>query len=375
MMRVYSETEGTVKSLEAVVDKALADGKAKCLMIMACDDNGYTKESIDDFLLRLPVSVFGGVFPLVFHGRVPLSKGSVVISMEEEARVDFIPGMSRSDMDFEEVLDEMVQDDDQLQTLMILVDGLSSRIGAFIDALYAVFGLEINYIGGGAGSLSLQQKPCIITNEGLKQDGAVVAALTARSGIGVSHGWTTVSGPYKVTESRGNVIETLDWRPAFEVYREVVEAHSGTKFISRPFFDIAQSYPFGIAKMGTERVVRDPITLDGDRNLICVGEVPVGDYVDILHGQPKTLIEAAGLALTKARRDLPESVRPGLGLIMDCASRMLFLDDAFEDELVAMVPEETLFAGACSLGEIANSGKDYLEFYNKTAVVGFLEDA
>jgi hypothetical protein len=29
--------------------------------------------------------------------------------------------------------------------------------------------------------------------------------------------------------------------------------------------------------------------------------------------------------------------------------------------------------GACSIGEIANNRKDYLEFYNKTSVVMLLE--
>jgi len=193
------------------------------------------------------------------------------------------------------------------------------------------------------------------------------------SGVGVSHGWTTISGPYKVTEAERNVIKSLDWKPAFEVYREVVEAHSNTPFMSLPFFDIAKSYPFGIAKLGTERVVRDPHTLDGDRNLICVGEVSEGSYVDILHAEPHDLIRAAGMALDKAKKDYSAETAPGLGFVIDCVSRVLFLEDEFVSELEAVVVPEVEFVGVCSMGEIANSGQDYLEFFNKTAVVAFLE--
>ena len=187
--------------------------------------------------------------------------------MEREVEVHYIPGMSDPKADFEDIMDEAVGDNDDLKTLMVFVDGLSQRIAAFIDALYAIFGLEINYIGAGAGSLSLKQKPCLITNNGLMEDGAVLASLSIESGVGVSHGWTPISDPYKVTESERNVIKSLDWHPAFDVYKSVVEAHSGTPFASKPFFDIAQAYPFGIAKMGSERVVRDPLALDDDQNL------------------------------------------------------------------------------------------------------------
>jgi hypothetical protein len=45
------------------------------------------------------------------------------------------------------------------------------------------------------------------------------------------------------------------------------------------------------------------------------------------------------------------------------------LEDSFQEELKAVkTPNKALF-GALTLGEVANSGSDYLEFYNKTAVV------
>jgi hypothetical protein len=254
--------------------------------------------------------------------------------------------------------------------MFIFVDGLSTGIGGLIEVLFNQFGLEINYIGGGAGSLTLRNQPCIISNLGLLQDSAVLALTELPSSIGVAHGWKPISDAFKVTEAKGNRIITLDWRPAFEVYREVVEKHSGLSFHLMPFFDIAKAYPFGIAKLDAEMVVRDPMQEDLGE-LVCVGEVPQGAFVHILYGRPDTVIEAAGHALKLAQLDYAGG-KPGLMLFVDCISRVLFLGEDFHQEINAVASEEIPMVGALTLGEIANNGREYLEFYNKTSVIGLL---
>jgi hypothetical protein len=53
---------------------------------------------------------------------------------------------------------------------------------------------------------------------------------------------------------------------------------------------------------------------------------------------------------------------------------VLFLEDKFSQEINAVWSADQPLVGACTIGEIANSGSDYLEFYNKTSVVAILED-
>lgn len=371
-MEIFVDDSGTLKGFARIADEALASG-AKSLLVMSCDDNGFDAESLAPVLKDLPVPVFGGIFPMLLHERRQLEKGTIIVGMEQPAAVHYIEGLSDPDVDYEAILDEIIGDDDTIKTLLLFVDGLSTRIAAFVDALYTIFGLELNYVGGGAGSLSLQQKPCVITNEGLKTDGVVLAAFPMASGVGVSHGWKTVSGPYKVTEVERNIVKSLDWRPAFEVYREVVEEHEKTPFQTDNFFDIAKAYPFGIARMESERVVRDILSLDDDNNLVCVVELPAGVYVDILHAESEDLIKAAQQAHARALANFPKD-NAGIELFIDCISRVLFLQELFSKEISAVTPPGPPMVGACTIGEIANSGSDYLEFYNKTSVVAFLED-
>ena len=364
---------GTVDELRMMIAE-LEDDRAVCsILIFACDANGFSPDELDPLLRQTDLTVFGGVFPeIIYHGK-NYGQGTLVIGLSQRPEILVIPGLSDPDVDYEAVIDELHDASLSTQTMFVWVDGLSSRISALIESLFIIFGLEQNYIGGGAGSLSFEQKPCLFTNEGLVEDCAVLALTNIESGIGVSHGWASISGPYKVTEADSNVIRTLDWEPAFDVYQRVVNDTSDVSVTHDNFFELAKGYPFGIGRMGAEYIVRDPIVVDEDGSLVCVGEVPVESYVDILSGSLDSLVSASNNARRLAEEVYTSSSVEPLIVFIDCISRVLFLQDDFEQELAAVYHEGDRMVGALTLGEIANSGRDYLEFYNKTSVVGILD--
>ena len=364
---------GTVEEAAGLLTSVCQHESVRSVLMLACDENRFTPETLDPVLRGMEVPVFGGVFPQIVYETDCLSRGCIVAGLSHEADVHVIRGLSDETADFEAILeDHPVRPD--VQTLFVFVDGLSTRLSALIDGLFNIVGMEHRYIGGGAGSLSFVQKPCLLTRDGMVQDGAVFAAVNAECSVGVSHGWTEIGGPFQVTESCRNVIRTLDWRPAFRVYRDVVEGHSGQFFTEQNFFDLSKRYPFGISRLDAETVVRDPLRTDPDGSLVCVGEVPQECYVHILTGNTNSLVQAAREAMetgTQAFRRKPEF---GTTLFIDCISRALFLEDQFAQELEAVHNRPMPLIGALTLGEIANNGQTYLEFYNKTSVVGILED-
>ncbi|MFC1653187.1 FIST N-terminal domain-containing protein [Planctomycetota bacterium] len=234
-MLIEVDRSGSVAALTALFNQMSDDSQVKSILVLACDDNGYTPETLDPILAKLSKPVFGGIFPEIIAGHEKLSTGCIVAGLHHDASVQVIPGLSDSRVDYESLIDDTQQQSDP-RTLFICVDGFGERIGTLIYDLFNVYGLEFNYIGGGAGSLSFERKPCVFTPEGLLEDAAVLAMLALDSGVGVSHGWSDVAGPFKVTESEGNVIKTLDWKPAFRLYREVVEAHASQQFTDDNFF-------------------------------------------------------------------------------------------------------------------------------------------
>lgn len=372
-MIIQLDRTGTVSGFSRMLDEMLTHPEIRGLFILACDANNFSPEAVNEVLQKASVPLFGGIFPEIIHGLEKLHQGTIIAGLSVAPNVQVIPQLSDMTIEYDDMLDEKIPEIGNTNTMFVLVDGLAKRISALIDSLFNVFGLELNYIGGGAGSLSFKQAPCLFSNKGLLQDSALLALCDIESGIGVQHGWKSVSGPFKVTAVDRNIIKTLDWEPAFDVYHSVVEQVSGRTFRGDNFFEISKGYPLGINKLEAEKIVRDPIALGDDGALVCVGEVPEECYIDILSGDTASLVHAAGEAL---QRSLKGFRRPGehrTTLFIDCISRVLFLEDAFQQELEAVCKNDIPLFGALTLGEIANSGKEYLEFYNKTAVVAALQ--
>jgi len=372
-MIIKADSSGSLESLERMIDEVSSSKTSEGLMILSCDANGFVPGDIDAILKNVSIPLFGGIFPAVIHDGELLEKGSIVVGMSGLVQTKFVPELSNEAIDYEVFLDDEHAASRSGRTMLVFVDGFSKRITTFIESLFNVFGLHINYVGGGAGSLSMEPKPCLLTNSGMVGDGAVIAIFDLESGVGVAHGWKLLKGPFQVTGSDRNVIVTLDWKPAFDIYREVVETHTGIEFTDNNFFELAKAHPFGISRMESEQIVRDPIRVGADRSLVCVGEVPEGSFVSILRGDEASIVDAAGKALALGRRAFPPQREVGLYLFMDCISRVLFLGDGFQKELNELSGREHPLVGACTIGEIANCGTEYLEFYNKTAVVAILE--
>ena len=372
-MQVFSEETGSLEGFARVLEQAANAPGAQALMVLAADANGHTPANTDPVLRAQRLPVFGGVFPQLIVGPKRLMRGTVVVALSKPVRPWVVRGLGAGVSSLDEAVEPVLDLSLRPATVLVFVDGFARRLSALLRSLFGVHGLEANFLGGGAGSLSLRPQPCVITPEGLLQDVAVVVQWPVFSGVGVAHGWEVIAEPLQVTRASHNIVHELNHRPALEVYRALVGPHAGRDVGVEGFFDVAKAYPFGIRKLGAEVVVRDPLQALDDGSLVCVGEVPPLALVHVLHGRRDSLLAAAALARDRARQSLPAEAGPAQAMmVIDCISRCLFLGEDFDDELAALdLPGLPRF-GALTLGEIANTGRDYLEFYNKTAVVGLL---
>jgi len=367
MADIIFDPTGSIESFSNKIN--ILSAKNESVMILACDANGFKKELIDPILLKHTISMIGGIFPSVIYNNKKYDQGTVFIGLNEKIQINIIKDVSQKNYDN---LDADMEEqrggfDESVKTMFVFMDGLTRHIGKCVRVLFDNYGLDINYIGGGSGSLSFEQKPSILTNHGLLQDAFVYAYSKRRSSIGVNHGWKSISGPYQVTKSEATIIKELDYMPAFDVYKNIVDQYSSTAIDKNNFFNIAKSFPFGINTLSNENIVRNPIILTGSQ-LVCVGNVEEGNYVNILQGSRDSLLKAAKSAADISQKNM--NFENDFTLFIDCISRVLFLGEDFCDEIKAVYKENTSLVGALTFGEIANDGSAYLEFFNKTSVVG-----
>jgi hypothetical protein len=367
---IFTDTTGSDNNLFQNIHAAIALG-AKSLLVLACDANGFTPAQLDARLQALSIPIFGGIFPEIIADKRKLTHGSVVCGLPVTAHINVITELSKPDADYFLQTKHLITAFPDGATLITLVDGLSKRISSLLECLYEALGTNHKYVGGGAGSLSFVQKPCLFSNRGLLMDCAQIIALDLPINIGIEHGWHKFAGPFFVTGAYDNTITTLDYRPAFEVYQEVVEADSGKRFSDTEFFDLAKAYPFGLDRLKGDVVVRDPLFPKGNA-LVCVGEVPANHIIYILKGEAENLLEASRQCADTAIRTQTPAI---LALLFDCISRTLFLQERFAEEIGnirSRLPEDVPLVEALSLGEIADTGNTCLEFFNKTIVLGIL---
>jgi hypothetical protein len=370
-MILDEDRSGTREGFEAALTRVAAHSDVHSLLVLAADGNDHTPANTDAILQRVGKPVYGGVFPALVSGREHFTRGTIVIGTRKPLRATIVRGLSDDTVPLDRQIVDAISSEIEHALLFVFVDGFARRIAGLVRGLFEEFGVENNYIGGGAGSLSMQQKPCLFTNDGMLQDAALLLRLEWPSGVGVAHGWEIVSEPLQVTSAEHTTIKSLDSATAIDAYRGIVEPVAGRPVEAEHFFDVAKGFPFGIRKLDSEVVVRDPLFLTPAGELVCVGEVPEGAFVHVLRGDAARLIDAARSARDLAQRSFPAAHAPRFQFVIDCISRSLFLGDRFGEELAA-IDDGLPMVGALTLGEIANSGRDFLEFYNKTAVVGLI---
>ncbi|UMB54400.1 FIST C-terminal domain-containing protein [Lutibacter sp. A64] len=355
-----------ITSLKYHLTKFENDTNVKSVLFFMADKQRYTESEIDLILKDIKKPIIGGIFPeLIFKGQKKKT-GVLLIPLQFELKTQII-NLSDSS---ESILNQLeITQKNSITTsssLFVFYDALSENKSNFIETLFNFFGVNPTYIGGGAGSLNFNSFPCIISNKGLHKNAAIIGWSKTKIAIGATHGWRSISTPLKVTKTNKNEIIDINWKPAFEIYKEIVELHSNKIFNTTNFFEIAKSYPLGISKIDAEKVVRDPYkTLDN--KLYLIDKVNEGEYIEVLNGNTESLINSAISATEKAFLNSNKKEIKTI-FCLDCISRSLYMEDNFDLELNA-VEQKALTSGILSIGEIANSGESVLEIFNKTIVI------
>jgi len=350
------------------IHKMDTEQEVKSVLILMTDDGVCTPEFMNPILGLFSKPIIGGVFHEIIVNSERKNVGALLLPLNFGLTTQLFTLSDSESQLFGKMESTFSDNIPDKGSIFVFEDAFTVGKTAFVESLFNFFGFNFTFIGAGCGSYAFESFPCVIHNSGVVANSGVIGITSEPVSIGIAHGWLSISKSMKVTETNSNKVISIDWQPAFEVYKRVVEEHSGQIFDETNFLDISKSYPLGLMKIDGELVVRDPIKAENG-NLIFFDNIETGRYISILHGSVESLLEGAYNAKKKCEQCINQNeINKGFVFCLDCFSRVKFLEDDFSSELELISGGQTVH-GALTFGEIANVGDSFLEVYNKTVIV------
>ncbi|PVW16489.1 FIST signal transduction protein [Marixanthomonas spongiae] len=239
-------------------------------------------------------------------------------------------------------------------------------------------GREITLFGGMAGDDLIAEKPLVFTN-GKNKDNALIALIIDKDKIDVrgiaSCGWKAVGTTKTVTKSEGNIVYTIDDKPALDMlmkYLGVEVKQEDNKDIVA--FLNSWYYPLQLERENGDTVIRAARFANSeDRSLICTGGVPQGAKIKFSLPPDFDAIETVVSECESIKDDAQQ--RADALVMFSCVSRHLSFGALMTEEIEQV---QNLWnapmVGFFTYGEYGKSKIGTNEFHNNACCVVALKE-
>ncbi len=346
------------------------------LALVAESDKETMVPLLQDACRRMVVPLCGAVFPALIDGACFRTRGCVLLRFDIMPFTAIYDSLSPSHPEYDQTIrrisEDVVSRLDRPRggTLCMIFDSMIPTIATILDEMYLTLADRVRYMGANAGSETFQPMPCLFDNDRLVSNGALIMLLPDHPGAVTEHCYQAPEHVLSATSTEGNRIISIDWRPAFEVYQEVVKAQYDVTINRDNFYQLAVHFPFGIMRANNEIIVRMPVALEEDGSVFCVGEVSPNALLTLLKAPAVNSLQTVE-KLAIGLRDLSGTLAGRSILTFYCAGRRIHLGERAESEL-AEIQQATgamQVVGALSLGEIGHSMQwGYPSFHNGAIV-------
>ena len=324
---------------------------------------------------RIPLC--GAIFPQLIYGSEFHCTGVCLLRFDTMPYMvlhDHLPHDTTGAAETAELIAAAISphlEDDIPATLFMFLDAMLPNISTLLDELYLRLANRVQYAGVNAGSETFEPMACLFDGTRIVENGVLVMLLKPHQGAILEHGYQIQDNLLPATSTDGNRIIQIDWRPAFEVYQELVRSQFGVEINRENFYQYAVHFPFGILRANHNVLVRIPVMLDDDNALFCIGEVPAHAMLALLEApqvDSSSTLKTLQFGLSQLQGDTEDKEL----LLFYCAGRRQYLSDATASEELLTFNQLTQAAGVAGglvLGEIGGSTLwGYPLFQNATLV-------
>lgn len=246
-----------------------------------------------------------------------------------------------------------------------------------ISGIMEGFGQEVTVFGGMAGDDLAMQGPLVFTNKQGAVNGLLALVMDENkieiNGIATC-GWKPIGTTKTVTKSEGNIVYTIDDKPALDMVMKYLGLDIEFGAENDVLTNIGAYYPLQLERENVAPVMRTAMWGNkADRSLICAGTVPQGSKVRFSLPPDFDAIEQV---VAECKEVQNERQHEADALIMfSCISRHLSFGILMKEEIeqVQQVWDAPM-VGFFSYGEFGRSKTGKHEFHNNTCCLVALKE-
>ncbi|HMJ47877.1 MAG TPA: FIST N-terminal domain-containing protein [Ferruginibacter sp.] len=365
--------------IQSALNESRADGFKPTLAIVFISIK-QERDKIDAMLDAAGISIFGATTSGEFISS-EISEGSIVIMLldinPDYFKVVFYENKEHTTLD---VSRQMGAAGKKLfsHPAFILASGWLHTDGEeIIKGIEEGFGGEVTVFGGMAGDDLMLKEPYVYTF-GKQSSTGLVAIIVDEDKIDIKGvatcGWKPIGITKTVTKSSGNIVYTIDEKPALDLVIKYlgldVDLDTGKDILT----NIGAYYPLQLERENAPPVMRTAMFGNKeDRSLICAGNVPEGAKVRFSLPPDFDVIDTVVSECNELKN---ESENNADAIIMfSCISRYLSFGVMTSEEIERVIKVwNAPFVGFFSYGEFGKSKGGKHEFHNNTCCVVALKE-
>ncbi|MGB4844695.1 MAG: FIST N-terminal domain-containing protein [Ferruginibacter sp.] len=375
----------STEEISSALTESMTDGFKPTLAIVFISIK-QDRETICNLLDAKGIQIFGATTAGEFiDGEI--EAGSIVIMLldmnPEFFKIKFLETSPENAIETAKILGNAGKESFTNPSLILATGGIFIDGDKIIEGITGGFGKpaadrEITVFGGMAGDDLIAEKPLVFTN-GKTKDNAIVALIIDEDKIDVrgiaTCGWKAVGTSKTVTKSEGNIVYTIDDKPALDMlmkYLGVDVKQDESKGIST--FQNSWYYPLQLERENGDTVIRATRFANSeDRSLICTGSVPQGSKIKFSLPPEFDAIETV-VAECASIKDHAEQQADAL-IMFSCVSRHLSFGALMKEEIdqVRQIWNAPM-AGFFTYGEYGKSKIGTNEFHNNACCVVALKE-
>ncbi|MAP54457.1 FIST N-terminal domain-containing protein [Altibacter sp.] len=370
-----ASTEGIIKEIDEAISQDFNPTLAIVFLSIKQD-----WQAVTNALDQKGIAVFGATSAGEFIDKEMEEESIVLMLLDMNPtyfKLEFLETGEQTTEENAEKIGRLGKETFSNPAFIVLSGWLTTEGESIVEGIKKGCNGDVTIYGGMAGDDLLLEGPIAFT-KGKSSSQGLLALIVDEDKIEIngiaSCGWQPIGTTKTITKSEGNIVYTIDDKPALDMILKYLgadeEFDSGKEMLSQ----LSAYYPLQMERDNVAPVMRTAMFANSqDRSIICAGNVPEGSKVKFSLPPDFDAIEIV-VEECKELKERTQAEADAL-IMFSCVSRKLSFGILMKEE-IAQVQQvwEAPMVGFFTYGEFGKSKTGKHEFHNNTCCLVALKE-